>query len=65
MASKTFGGYLSSVGKKSGALTVDKIWYSFPVGDNHTIFVGPKIVFSGPNHIMFRYVGGVALKQHV
>ena len=43
MVDKTYGGYLSSVGKNSGALTVDKIWYEFPVGDNNTVWVGPKI----------------------
>ena len=43
MKDKTYGGYLGSVGKKAGALTVDKIWYEFPVGDNNTVWVGPKI----------------------
>ena len=27
----------------SDALNVDKLWYSFPVGDNITAFVGPRI----------------------
>ena len=36
------GGYLTSVGK-SNSLTVDKIWYEFPVGENNTVWVGPKI----------------------
>ena len=43
MNDKTYGGYLGSVGKGSGALTVDKIWYEFPVGENNTVWVGPKI----------------------
>ena len=43
MNDKTYGGYLGSVGKNSGALTVDKIWYEFPVGENNTVWVGPKI----------------------
>jgi len=43
MTDKTYGGYLGSVGKKAGALQVDKIWYEFPVGDNNTVWVGPKI----------------------
>jgi len=43
MKDKTYGGYLGSVGKNSGALTVDKIWYEFPVGENNTVWVGPKI----------------------
>ena len=43
MQSKTYGGYLGSVGKGTGAISVDKIWYQFPVGDNNTIWVGPKI----------------------
>ena len=36
------GGYLTSVGK-GDSLTVDKIWYEFPVGENNTVWVGPKI----------------------
>ena len=24
-------------------LKVDKIWYQFPVGENNTVWVGPKI----------------------
>ena len=43
MKDKTYGGYLGSVGKKSGTLTVDKIWYEFPVGENNTVWIGPKI----------------------
>ena len=35
--------YLSSAKGNSDALKVDKIWYSFPVGESHTVFVGPKI----------------------
>ncbi len=42
MKSNVYGGYLGSVGK-GDSLTVDKIWYSFPVGDNNTVWVGPKI----------------------
>jgi hypothetical protein len=40
---KTFGTYLSSGKGGSDALAVDKIWYTFPVGDNNTFWVGPKI----------------------
>ncbi len=42
MADSNDGGYLSSVGK-TDELTVDKLWYSFPVGENNTVWVGPKI----------------------
>ncbi len=42
MKSTDHGGYLGSVGKGS-SITVDKIWYSFPVGENNTVWVGPKI----------------------
>ena len=42
MKNSNDGGYLSSVGKGSN-LNVDKIWYSFPVGEKHTVWVGPKI----------------------
>ena len=41
--SKTYGGYLSSSKGNDDALKVDKIWYQFPIGDNNTIWVGPKI----------------------
>jgi len=40
---KTYGTYLSSANSKDNTLTVDKIWYQFPVGDNNTVWVGPKI----------------------
>ena len=43
MASKTYGGYLSSAKGNSDALKVDKIWYQFPVGERNTVWVGPKI----------------------
>ena len=35
--------YLSSAKGNSDALKVDKVWYSFPVGESNTIFIGPKI----------------------
>ena len=38
MVSTDHGGYLGSVGK-SNNLTVDKIWYQFPVGENNTVWV--------------------------
>ena len=41
--SKTYGTYLSSNKANGDALKVDKIWYEFPVGENNTIWVGPKI----------------------
>ena len=41
--SKTYGTYLSMGSGYADALTVDKIWYTFPVGDNNTFWVGPKI----------------------
>ena len=40
---KDYGTYLSSAKGNSDALKVDKIWYQFPVGENNTIWVGPKI----------------------
>ena len=40
---KTFGTYLSSGNGNGDALKVDKIWYTFPVGDRNTVWVGPKI----------------------
>ena len=41
--SKTFGTYLSSGNGNGDALEVDKIWYTFPVGESNTFWVGPKI----------------------
>ena len=36
--------YLSLENKDNDdALKVDKIWYTFPVGENNTVWVGPKI----------------------
>ena len=40
---KTYGTYLSSTNANGDALKVDKIWYQFPVGDNNTVWVGPRI----------------------
>ena len=40
---KDHGTYLSSSKGNSDVLKVDKIWYSFPVGESNTVFVGPKI----------------------
>ena len=40
---KEFGTYLVSAKDNTDALKVDKIWYQFPVGDNNTFWVGPKI----------------------
>ena len=42
-ADKPYGTYLSSTNTKSDALTVDKMWYTLPINDNNTVFVGPKI----------------------
>jgi len=40
---KEFGTYLSMGTGYSDALKVDKIWYTFPVGESNTFWVGPKI----------------------
>ena len=40
---KDHGTYLSSSKGNSDVLKVDKIWYSFPVGESNTVFIGPKI----------------------
>ena len=40
----TYGTYLvSNSDKYSDGLNVDKIWYTFPVGERNTVWVGPKI----------------------
>ena len=40
---KDHNSYLSSAKGNSNDIKVDKIWYSFPVGENNTVFVGPAI----------------------
>ena len=40
---KEYGSYLVSGNSNSDALKVDKIWYQFPLGENNTVWVGPKI----------------------
>ena len=40
---KEFGTYLSMGTGYADALKVDKIWYTFPVGESNTVWVGPKI----------------------
>ena len=40
---KTYGTYLSSGNSNGDSLKVDKIWYEFPIGESHTVWVGPKI----------------------
>ena len=37
------GGYLVSGKGSSDAIKVDKIWYSFPVGEKNTFWIGPEI----------------------
>ena len=41
--SKTYGTYLSSAKGNADVLKIDKIWYQFPLGENNTVWVGPKI----------------------
>ena len=43
MAEKDEGGYLSGTNTYSDAIKVDKIWYTFPIGDKQTVWIGPKI----------------------
>ena len=40
---KEFGTYLTMGTGYADALKVDKIWYTFPVGESNTFWVGPKI----------------------
>ena len=39
----TTGTHLSNSNSAGGSLTVDKIWYKFPIGDDITAWVGPRI----------------------
>lgn len=43
LVQKDEGGYLSSSKSGGNALGVDKIWYTFPVGERHTVWIGPRI----------------------
>jgi hypothetical protein len=43
MAEKDEGGYLSSTNTGANEIHVDKIWYTFPIGERHTVWVGPRI----------------------
>ena len=43
MANADEGGYLSSTNTNTDAVKVDKIWYTFPIGDRQTVWIGPKI----------------------
>ena len=42
-SSKKYGTYLTSSNGNDDTIKVDKIWYSFPVGENNTVWIGPKI----------------------
>ena len=42
-SNKTYGSYLTSSNGNDDTIKVDKIWYSFPVGENNTVWIGPKI----------------------
>ena len=42
-SSKTYGTYLTSSNGNDDTIKVDKIWYSFPVGEKNTVWIGPKI----------------------
>ena len=43
MVTEEQGGYLSSSKANSDEIKVDKIWYTFPLGDNFTVWIGPEI----------------------
>ncbi|WP_343222637.1 porin [Prochlorococcus marinus] len=42
-ATTTQGGYLVSNNSNGDTLKVDKIWYSFPVGERNTFWIGPEV----------------------
>jgi len=42
-ATASTGSYLSSTNTNSDDLKVDKIWYTFPVGESNTVWIGPRI----------------------
>ena len=43
MAEADEGGYLSSNNSNTNDIKVDKIWYTFPIGERQTVWVGPRI----------------------
>ena len=43
MAEKDEGGYLSSTNTYGDEIRVDKIWYTFPIGERQTVWIGPRI----------------------
>jgi hypothetical protein len=43
MAEADEGGYLSSNSSYDDEIHVDKIWYTFPVGERQTVWIGPRI----------------------
>ena len=43
MAEADEGGYLSSTNTYSDEIKVDKIWYTFPIGERQTVWIGPRI----------------------
>jgi len=40
---KTYGAYLVNTSKNADAITLDKLWYQFAVGENLKFWVGPKV----------------------
>jgi len=42
-ADKGTGAYLSATKSGDGGISVDKIWYQFPVGESLQVWVGPRI----------------------
>ena len=51
--------YLSAGAGKADALTVDKIWYTLPVNERNTVFLGPKIenyYMHGTTHSIYKSV---------
>ena len=42
-ATSSAGSYLSSTNTNGDSLKVDKIWYTFPVGESNTVWIGPRI----------------------
>ena len=42
-ATSSAGSYLSSTNTNGDDLKIDKIWYTFPIGDSNTVWIGPRI----------------------
>ena len=64
MAEKDEGGYLSATNTGADEIHVDKIWYTFPLGERQTVWIGPSTrALQGSRH--GRQTRGLNRAHHV